>query len=112
MNTLNITTNQGSFIIMDLPKQVSEFEHGNETRLVHDGKKMKPINFINKLTEEECKLIVDEYGPFGEYKGSPHPNGGGMRFRAYGSPLSAFKCILNETDMEFENGYVFKLDSN
>lgn len=38
---------------------------------------------------EGCSL----YGPFGEYKGSIHPNGGGMRYRGYSTAKRAFQCI-------------------
>jgi len=34
-----------------------------------------------------------KYGPFGEYKGSLHPNGGSMKYRAYSNPIDAFKCV-------------------
>jgi hypothetical protein len=33
---------------------------------------------------------VEKYGPFGEYKGEPHPNGGSMRFRAYEKAARAY----------------------
>lgn len=41
---------------------------------------------------EGCSL----YGPFGEFRGSLHPNGGSMRYRAYSKASRAFQCIWEE----------------
>ncbi len=106
MKTQEITTCKGSFVVMDMPTQLNELSYVDHTTLDYNGKKIKPINFLSDVTESECKEIVENYGPFGEFKGSEHPNGGAMRYRAYGSAVTAFKCLINE---EFENAYVFKI---
>lgn len=42
--------------------------------------------------EEAVKEGCIEYGPFGEYRGAPHPNSS-MKFTAYRNPIDAFKSI-------------------
>ena len=43
---------------------------------------------------------IQKYGPFGEYKGSPHPNGGAMAFRAYGKAARAFQDLWESINGE------------
>ncbi|MFN3802618.1 hypothetical protein [Belliella pelovolcani] len=55
------------------------------------------VQRVQDISEEDsiaegCSL----YGPFGEYRGSPHPNGGSMRYRAYSTASRAFQCIWEE----------------
>ena len=109
MKDLTIVTSKGEFLVMELLVNVKDVEHTDSTRLEHAGKKIKPIEFVSKLTDEHCKDIVEEYGPFGEYKGSVHPSGGSMRFRAYGNPLRAFKCLMDGSKIGFTNGYLFEV---
>lgn len=53
---------------------------------------------------------IEKYGPFDEYKGSLHPNGGKMRYRAYGSPIRAFQDLwttINGSDSWNKNPWVW-----
>lgn len=50
--------------------------------------RLQQISEIDAISEGCAK-----YGPFGEYKGSLHPNGGMMRYRAYSKASRAFQCI-------------------
>lgn len=59
------------------------------------------VERLNDITEqsainEGCPL----YGPFGEYRGSKHPNGGSMKYRAYSKAVSAFACIWESINGE------------
>lgn len=112
MNTEKFETKKGEFVVFDLPIQFKEFNYGGVTKILHEGKKIVPLDFVNTLSKDHCLEIVEEYGPFGEYKGGRHPNGGGMTHRAYGDPLTALKCILKDNNIDFENGYIFKIQSN
>jgi hypothetical protein len=56
--------------------------------------KSAKIERLNDISE--CDAIEEgcsKYGPFGEFKGSIHPNGGSMRYRAYSKASRAFQCI-------------------
>ena len=43
---------------------------------------------------------IQKYGPFGEYAGSKHPNGGNMTHRAYYKASRAFECIWESINGE------------
>lgn len=43
---------------------------------------------------------IEKYGPFGEYKGSKHPNGGAMRYRAYDKASRAYQDLWIEINGE------------
>ena len=109
---LEINTVNGNFLIMDFPPQLNELSYTEETNFNHEGKSISPIEFVKRITEEQCKGIVETYGLFGEYKGSRHPNGGTMIFRAYGTAKQALKCIIDESGLNFKNGYLFKIKDN
>ncbi|MDR6844485.1 hypothetical protein [Flavobacterium granuli] len=52
------------------------------------------VERLNEITEEDAiQEGCSKYGPFGEYKGSIHPNGGAMKYRAYSKASRAFQCI-------------------
>ncbi len=49
---------------------------------------------------------IERYGPFGEFKGEPHPSGGMMRFRAYSKASRAFQDLwqsINEKKHPWES---------
>lgn len=53
---------------------------------------------------------IEKYGPFGEYKGSKHPSGGGMRFRAYQKAARAYQDLwedINGPDSWQQNPFVW-----
>lgn len=53
------------------------------------------------ITEDDAKAEgIEEYGPFGEYKGSKHPSGGLMRYRAYNKASRAFEDLWNDINGE------------
>lgn len=43
---------------------------------------------------------IQKYGPFGEFKGSIHPTGGSMRFRAYDKASRAFQDLWQDINGE------------
>lgn len=103
MKTFEFTTKKGSFILLDLVKiPLKEFTIENKTYV--------PIKFLKDLKDKDCENIVDNYGPFGEYKGGKHPSGGAMKFRAYGSALSALKCVLEDNNIDFKKGFLMKIN--
>ena len=67
--------------------------------------RLQDISEIDAVAEG-CSL----YGPFGEYKGAPHPSGGGTKFRAYQKAKSAFQSVWEHINGEGswnENPYVW-----
>jgi len=50
--------------------------------------RLKDISEEDAISEGCCL-----YGPFGEYKGVLHPNGGSMKYRAYSKATRAFECL-------------------
>jgi hypothetical protein len=55
------------------------------------------VERLNEISEEDAlKEGIEKYGPFGEYKGSRHPNGGMMQYRAYGKAARAFQDLWEE----------------
>lgn len=58
--------------------------------------KVKSVRVERLLDISDNDAIAEgcsKYGPFGEYRGAPHPSGGAMRYRAYGKPKDAYKCV-------------------
>jgi hypothetical protein len=56
--------------------------------------KTNSIEKLQDISEEDAiKEGIEKYGPFGEYKGEPHPRGGSMKFRAYKKAARAFQDI-------------------
>ena len=52
------------------------------------------VEKLQDISEEDAiKEGIEKYGPFGEYKGEPHPRGGSMKFRAYKKAARAFQDI-------------------
>lgn len=65
--------------------------------------KVKSIKkeFLNDITESDAVAEgCPKYGPFGEYRGSYHPRGGCMRYRAYSSAKRAFQCVWESINGE------------
>lgn len=72
----------------------------------------KACRFFLKITDIRVERLQDisgtdaikegcvSYGPFGEFKGSPHPSGGVKKFRAYSNPIDAYKCIWTSINGE------------
>lgn len=59
------------------------------------------VERLQDISEEDAKAEgIEEYGPFGEYKGSIHPSGGCMRYRAYGKASRAFEDLWVEINGE------------
>lgn len=102
----------------DYPNVLSEL--GKWKSSIHMPKEAARI-FL-KITNVRCERLHDIseddaiaegcslYGPFGEYKGSIHPNGGGMRYRAYSTAKRAFQCIwesINGDQSWKENPFVW-----
>lgn len=55
------------------------------------------VERLKDISEEDAIAEgIENYGPFGEYKGSPNPNGGMMRFRAYERAARAFQDLWEE----------------
>ena len=49
---------------------------------------------LQDISEEDAVAEgIERYGPFGEFKGDPHPSGGMMRFRAYRKAARAFQDL-------------------
>lgn len=49
---------------------------------------------LQDISEEDAIAEgIERYGPFGEFKGDPHPSGGMMRFRAYSKAARAFQDL-------------------
>lgn len=69
------------------------------------------VERLQDISEEDAIAEgCSKYGPFGEFKGSIHPNGGSMRFRAYSKASRAFQCIwetINGFDSWKKNPFVF-----
>lgn len=52
------------------------------------------VERLLQISEEDAVAEgCSKYGPFGEYRGSRHPNGGQMKYRAYSTAQRAFQCI-------------------
>jgi len=52
------------------------------------------VERVQAITAEDAiSEGCSHYGPFGEFRGSLHPNGGSMKYRAYSKPEGAFQCI-------------------
>lgn len=72
------------------------------------------VERLQDISEEDAKAEgVRKYGPFGEYRGSRHPNGGYMKYRAYGDAVSAFECIwesINGAESWKANPWVWVVD--
>ncbi|NQY31334.1 MAG: hypothetical protein HRT69_17950 [Flavobacteriaceae bacterium] len=105
LEIIKFTTGKGEFAVIT-PQATSL-----EENLALEGRKLTLIKFLPELTNEDSENVVEEYGPFGEYKGSRHPNGGTMRYRAYGNPITALKCLLKENNIDFNNGYLFRIEA-
>lgn len=75
--------------------------------------RIKSIKIERLQDISEADAIAEgcsKYGPFGEYKGSIHPNGGAMKYRAYSKASRAFQCIwetINGEQSWKANPYVF-----
>lgn len=55
------------------------------------------IERLQDISDEDAIAEgIQKYGPFGEFKGSAHPNGGAMKFRAYSKATTAFRDIWEE----------------
>ncbi|MFV0376883.1 MAG: hypothetical protein ACK5JD_06215 [Mangrovibacterium sp.] len=55
------------------------------------------VERLNDISDEDAVAEgIEQYGPFGEYKGSPHPAGGAMRYRAYQHAARAFQDIWSD----------------
>lgn len=49
---------------------------------------------LQDISEEDAIAEgIEKYGPFGEFKGDPHPSVGMMRFRAYSKAARAFQDL-------------------
>ena len=70
------------------------------------------IERICNISYKDCIAEgIEKYGPFGEYKGAPHP--GGMLFRAFKFPQSAFRSIwvyMNGEKSWKENPWVWVIE--
>lgn len=74
---------------------------------------------VEEITVERLQDISEEdaiaegcssYGPFGEFRGSVHPSGGTMRYRAYSKASRAFQCIwesINAPESWKQNPWVW-----
>lgn len=52
------------------------------------------VERLQDISEEDAIAEgIERYGPFGEFKGDPHPSGGMMRFRAYSKAARAFQDL-------------------
>ncbi|MDA3867612.1 MAG: hypothetical protein PF489_12815 [Salinivirgaceae bacterium] len=69
------------------------------------------VERIQRISDEDAILEgIEKYGPFDEYKGSLHPGGGMMRYRAYSNPSRAFQDLwenINGNDSWKENPWVW-----
>jgi hypothetical protein len=68
---------------------------------------------LQDISEEDAIAEgIEKYGPFGEYKGAIHPNGGSMKFRAYERASRAFQDLwegINGEDSWKINPWVWTL---
>ena len=59
------------------------------------------VERLQDISEEDAIAEgCSEYGPFGEYRGSIHPNGGTMRYRAFSEPSRAFQDLWESINGE------------
>lgn len=59
------------------------------------------IERVQNISEEDAIAEgIEKYGPFGEYKGSVHPGGGSMRYRAYSQASRAFQDLWTDINGE------------
>jgi len=59
------------------------------------------VERLHDISEEDAiSEGIEKYGPFGEFKGSKHPNGGSMRFRAYSKSTRAFQDLWETINSE------------
>jgi hypothetical protein len=72
------------------------------------------VERLHDISEQDAITEgIEKYGPFGEYKGSEHPAGGMMRYRAYDTAKRAYQdlwqSIYGEVDWK-ENPYVWVIE--
>jgi hypothetical protein len=72
------------------------------------------IERLNDISENDAIAEgCSKYGPFGEYRGSAHPNGGKMKYRAYSKAVTAFQCIwegINGSESWYKNPWVWVIE--
>ena len=62
---------------------------------------------LKNISEEDAiSEGIEKYGPFGEFKGSKHSNGGMMRYRAYRKASIAFLDVWDSLpNLKFDWSY-------
>lgn len=59
------------------------------------------VERVQSISEEDAKAEgIEKYGPFGKFKGSRHPGGGMMQFRAYSKAARAFQDLWQDINGE------------